>query len=284
MSKRGLPSELKMRHDAHYVEELSQSRRTFGRTIAINSIEPNPEQPRTEMGDLTELILSIREKGILEPLLVKPLKNLNRWLIIAGERRWRAGQLAGLTEVPCIELDIDEQEVAEIALIENLQRKDLTVWEEADAIAALSKRFGHTHEELAQKLGKSRSSVTESLSVSGLPFSVREKCVSAGINTKSGILQVARQFDDAAMLETVERLKKRNSSDGDKEKPRNSLVTEEGNGLSGSPNGINFPIRVFTYVSPEKDFKFEAKFKNPAGKTQFIKSLEQLINKLKETD
>src|SRR6185312_14936195 len=113
-----------MRHDSHYVEELAKHRpQQIGRLIAIDKIEPNPEQPRTEIGDLTELAASIKEKGVLEPLLVKPTGD-GRFMIIAGERRWRASNLAGLEEVPCIELDIDEQNVAEIALIENLQRKD----------------------------------------------------------------------------------------------------------------------------------------------------------------
>src|SRR6187399_2297764 len=126
-----------MRHDAHYVEELSQHRPTqVGRMIPVDKLDPNPEQPRVEFGDLTELTASIQEKGVLEPLLVKP-RGPGAWMIIAGERRWRAANLAGLTEVPCIEMDLDEQSIAEIALIENLQRKDLTIWEEADALAAL---------------------------------------------------------------------------------------------------------------------------------------------------
>src|SRR5688572_4809746 len=139
-----------MRHDSHYVEDLARSNRSVGRIIPISQIEPNPDQPRTEIGDLTELTSSIKEKGVLEPLLVKPFSN-GTWMIIAGERRWRAANLAGLREVPCIELDIDEKGIAEIALIENMQRKDLTVWEEADGLAALSSRYGYTHEEIAKK-------------------------------------------------------------------------------------------------------------------------------------
>ena len=123
---------VKMRHDTHYVDQIAARSRSVGRTIPITSIYPNPEQPRVEFGDLSELTDSIKEKGVLEPLLVKPQPD-GRFMIIAGERRWRASQLAGLVELPCIELDIDENSVAEIALIENLQRKDLTVWEEADA-------------------------------------------------------------------------------------------------------------------------------------------------------
>jgi ParB family transcriptional regulator, chromosome partitioning protein len=122
VSKRGLPAGIHMRHDAHYVEELaSQTPASIGRRISIELIDPNPDQPRVEIGDLSELILSIKERGVLEPLLVTPSALKGRWMIIAGERRWRAARAAGLREVPCIELDVDEQGVAEIALIENMQ-------------------------------------------------------------------------------------------------------------------------------------------------------------------
>src|SRR6266498_2072727 len=147
-----------MRHDSHYVEELSQHAPVaVGRMIGLDKIDPNPEQPRVDFGDLTELTASIAEKGVLEPLLVKPSRLTGRWMIIAGERRYRAARAAGLTEVPCVEMDIDAGGVAEIALIENMQRKDLTVWEEADGLLALCDRFGYTHEEVARKVGKSRS-------------------------------------------------------------------------------------------------------------------------------
>ena len=199
MSRRGLPAGLSMRHDAHYVEELTQSSTTnVGRLLPIDKLDPNPDQPRTEIGDLTELTASIQQKGVLEPLLVKPLSN-GRWMIIAGERRWRAASAAGLEELPCIEMDVDDSEVAEIALIENMQRKDLTPWEEADGLKALSERFGYTHEEVARKVGKSRSTVTEALSIATIPESIREICKACEITSKSLLLQIVRQPDDASM-------------------------------------------------------------------------------------
>src|SRR5713101_9255303 len=171
-----------MRHDAHYVEELTQSKTAYvGRMIAIDKLDPNPDQPRTEIGDLTELTASIREKGVLEPLLVKPSRLTGRWMIIAGERRWRASREAGLREVPCIEMEVDDRGVAEIALIENMQRKDLTIWEEADGLSALCERFGYTHEEVARKVGKSRSTVTEAVSIAGIPADVRDLCRQADV-------------------------------------------------------------------------------------------------------
>jgi len=203
--KSGLPMGVKMRHDSHYVDQIAAKSRSVGRTISIESIYPNPQQPRTEFGDLTELTESIREKGVLEPLLVKPTDD-GRFMIIAGERRWRSSKLAGLTEVPCIEMDLDEQGVAEIALIENLQRKDLNIWEEADGLAALASKFGYTQEEIAKKISKSRSTVTELMTVAGLPEDIRTRCRDSNIASKSTLLEIARQFDDAAMHEFLDGL------------------------------------------------------------------------------
>jgi ParB family transcriptional regulator, chromosome partitioning protein len=200
VSRRGLPAGIRMRHDMHYVEELAGQRPTaIGRLIALEQIDPNPLQPRVEIGDLTELTSSIAERGVLEPLLVKPSEVPGRWMIIAGERRWRAARAAGLREVPCIEMDVDERTVAEIALIENLQRKDLTPWEEADGLLALCERFGYTHEDVAKRVGKSRSTVTEALSIAALPQEIREECRRADINTKSTLLQIVRQPDTPSM-------------------------------------------------------------------------------------
>src|SRR2546423_7887524 len=199
-----------MRHDAHYVEELAgQTPTSIGRLIATELLDPNPDQPRVEIGDLTELINSVRERGVLEPLLVTSSSIKGRWMIIAGERRWRAAKAAGLREVPCIELDVDEQGVAEIALIENMQRKDLTPWEEADGLAALCQRYGYTHEEVAKKVGKSRSTVTEALSLASIPEDLREECRRADIHVKSLLLQIVRQPDLNSMREMIREISKK---------------------------------------------------------------------------
>src|SRR5712692_4041095 len=171
--------------------------------IPIDKLAPNPLQPRVEVGDLSELVLSIKEKGVLEPLLVRPSDVGGRFMIISGERRYRAGMEAGLTELPCIEMDVDDRAVAEISLIENLQRKDLTAFEEADGLVALAKRFGYKHEEIARKLGKARTSVTETISIAGIPPDVRELCRRADIASKSMLLQIARQPTDDEMREFV---------------------------------------------------------------------------------
>lgn len=256
MSKRGLPTTVKMRHDAHYVEELTRSSRTVGRIIPISQIEPNPDQPRVEIGDLTDLTSSIKQKGVLEPLLVKP-GNDGTWMIIAGERRWRAANLAGLREVPCIELDIDEQAIAEIALIENMQRKDLTVWEEADGLAALSIRYGYTHEDIAKKIGKSRSTVTESLTIAGLPSDIRQKCREADISAKSTLLEIARQFDEAAMHKFLKEITEQGIS---REKVRQIARPQKSQGKSSGSKSISSETsknNVFKYESTEHGFILE---------------------------
>lgn len=205
MSKRGLPEDFKLRHDSHYVELLTSrgAGTPVGRMIPIDKLAPNPLQPRVEIGDLTELVLSIREKGVLEPLLVRPSDVGGRFMIISGERRYRASLEVGLTELPCIEMDVDDRAVAEISLIENLQRKDLTVFEEADGLLSLAKRFGYTHDEIARKLGKARTSVTETISIAGIPSDVRDLCRRADITSKSMLLQVVRQPTDDEMRDFV---------------------------------------------------------------------------------
>jgi ParB family chromosome partitioning protein len=252
-----------MRHDSHYVEEFARTTRSVGRVIPINQIAPNPEQPRVDIGDLTELSGSIKQNGVLEPLLVKPNGN-GTWMIIAGERRWRAANLAGLTEVPCIELDIDEKSIAEIALIENLQRKDLTVWEEADGFAYLVERFGYTHDEIAKKIGKSRTTVTESMAIAGLPESIRVKCRQSKITAKSTLLEVARQFDEKAMHDFLDNIvtkghkRHKNFSEAKtKVKSRQSNYTEQ-----QIPDDTG---KTFKYKSPVNNFILVISFINENG-------------------
>src|SRR3989441_1470942 len=239
-----------MRHDAHYVEELTQDRLSHvGRMIPIDKLDPNPDQPRTEIGDLTELTASISEKGVLEPLLVKP--TMGRWMIIAGERRWRAATAAGLTELPCIEMDVDESAVAEIALIENMQRKDLTPWEEADGLRALCERFGYTHEDVARKVGKSRSTVTEALSIASIPEPIRKICRKADIVSKSILLQIVRQPDDESMRTMAEQIGEQGLTRDGARKARRAYV---------DPTGASEPY-VYRYENQEKEFRVEVKFK-----------------------
>ena len=143
--KRGLPMQVKMRHDTHFVEELAARHEVaVGKMVPLSAIEPDPNQPRSTLGDLEELVASIRAKGVLEPILVRPRPIGDGtgpvYRIISGERRFRAAQEAGLYEIPAIEMDVSEEEALEIALIENLQRKDLTPFEEAEGFRQLAER------------------------------------------------------------------------------------------------------------------------------------------------
>jgi ParB family chromosome partitioning protein len=256
VSKRGLPTGLQMRHDSHYVEELSQHRpQQVGRMIPVDKLDPNPEQPRTEFGDLTELTASIAEKGVLEPLLVKPNRLTGRWMIIAGERRWRSAQRAGLKEVPCVEMEVDEGTVAEIALIENMQRKDLTVWEEADGLLALTEKFGYTHDDVARKVGKSRTTVSEALSIARIPDDVRQVCRDADVSAKSVLLQIVRQPDDDSMRRLANEIATKGLKRDDAREARRQEM-----GPRVIPDSKPY---TFKYASPEKDFNVEVKFKVP---------------------
>lgn len=264
-----------MRHDSHYVDELSQRQpAAVGRMIDLEKIDPNPEQPRTEFGDLTELTASIAEKGVLEPLLVKPSRATGRWMIIAGERRYRAARAAGLTEVPCVEMDIDAGSVAEIALIENMQRKDLTVWEEADGLLSLCDRFGYTHDEVARKVGKSRSTVTEALSIAAIPADVREICREAAVSAKSMLLQIVRQPDDEGMRRLAKQIASRGLTRDDAREVRRQ---EMGPRVTAEAKPY-----TFKYVSPRKDFSVEVRFKRSSVDTveiaQALRSVAKSID------
>ena len=151
-------------------------------SLPLREIEPDPAQPRKQFDDdaLNQLADSITENGLLQPIAVRPKKLGTGYIIIAGERRWRAARLAGLDEVPVIIKDVSDEQAAALALIENLQREDLNPIEVAEGCHQLIEKYGLTQETAAKKLGKSRSSVTNSLRLLALPQEVRHK-VSEGI-------------------------------------------------------------------------------------------------------
>jgi len=144
------------------------------RTIPITDIEPNPYQPREQITEesIKELVNSIKEKGIIEPIIVKRYND--KYILAAGERRFRAAQIAGLKEVPAIVKDLSEQELLEIGLIENLHREDLNPVEEALAYEQLNKKFNLTHEQIAQIVGKDRSTITNVLRLLTLPEKIKD--------------------------------------------------------------------------------------------------------------
>jgi ParB family chromosome partitioning protein len=170
------------------------------RELDISSIQPNPRQPRRHFAEdaLAELAESIGARGVLQPILVRPAAEAGRYEIIAGERRWRAAQRAQLHKMPAIVRDFDEAGTAEVALIENVQRADLSPLEEADAYAALISRFGHGQDAVGKLVGKSRSHVANLLRLRDLPASVRA-------HLESGALSMghARAIASAADVEAL---------------------------------------------------------------------------------
>jgi len=270
--KTGLPMTLKMRHDFHYVDELSsRSGAPVGRMIPIERLEVNPDQPRQAVGDLSDLTASILEKGVLEPILVRHVQETNQFMIISGERRYRASLAAGLHEMPCIEKDVDDAEVAEIALIENLQRKDLTAFEEAEGLQSLIDRFGYTHEQIAKKIGKARSSVTETLSVNTLPEEIKGLCRQAQVLSKSMLLQIVRQPSREKMIELVQRFAQGEVS---RDEARKERVWGE------KPRPQNF---VFRFRPPTQDFTLDLRFtKSHVEKEELIAALSSILKALKE--
>ena len=143
--------------------------------VRLTEVEPNPLQPRKnfETEPLEALAESISQHGIIQPIVVRPKDGM--YMIVTGERRWRAARMAGLSEVPVIIIEADDKKAAELALVENLQRKDLNPVEEARAYADLIDEYSYTQEEIAKKVGKSRSSITNSLRLLELPESVLDK-------------------------------------------------------------------------------------------------------------
>ncbi|MBR27626.1 MAG: chromosome partitioning protein ParB [Rhodobacteraceae bacterium] len=143
-------------------------------SIAIDLIKPNPDQPRRRFSDdeIDELAASIRERGVIQPLVLRPDPSGEGYQIVAGERRWRAAQRAQLHEVPAVVRDLDDQTVLEVAIIENVQRADLTPVEEARGYSRLMRDFGHTQEKLASIVGKSRPHIANALRLLTLPETV----------------------------------------------------------------------------------------------------------------
>lgn len=275
MAKRaGLPVSIRMRHDEHYVEALTGPAGTpIGRMISIDLIDPNPDQPRQSMGDLSELMASIAEKGILEPLLARSVGS--RYQIIAGERRYQAAVQVGLQELPVVVRDVDEAETIELALIENIQRKDLTPFEEAEALYALAERNDYTHEDLAKRLGKSRTAITESLALHKMPSEVKNLCRLADISSKSLLLEIVRQSDPEKMVAMVERLT-RDGAVATRQRAREESSAKKPQ--RGRPKAF-----VFSYKPPTKAFNLRLQFsRGQVERSEIITALEGILADLRQ--
>lgn len=168
-------------------------------TLAVNDIIPNKEQPRKTFDEaaLQELADSIKQHGVLQPLLVRPLTT-GGYQLVAGERRWRASRLAELKEVPVIIKELSDTEAMEIAIIENLQREDLNPIEEAEGLQALIDKCGFTQEEVATSVGKSRPAITNALRLLRLPEEVRQMTKDGDIS--AGHARALLAFDNEPMM------------------------------------------------------------------------------------
>lgn len=282
--KRGLPVRVKMRHDTHFVEELTARHETpVGKMIPLSAIEPDPGQPRSTMGDLDDLVVSIRDKGVLEPILVRPRPGEGDdegpsgvlYRIISGERRYRAAQEAGLYEVPAIEMEVSDEEALEIALIENLQRKDLTPFEEAEGYRMLAESHSYTHEEISEAVGKSRTVVTESLSLLQMPPRVRDTVQALGINSKSLLLEVLKAGNEAEMIDLLEEVARRGLN-------RDDLRQRLRRGDKGGKSGRRKPY-VFRFKAPDRTFSLALSFRqSEVDKDDLIRALEKILLDLRQ--
>lgn len=194
-------------------------------SVRINDVEPNREQPRKQFSqeELEALSDSIVKYGVISPITVRRVGE--RYVIIAGERRWRAARMAGLSEIPVIIISADDKKAAEIALVENIQRSDLNPVEEAQAYAALIDQYGMTQEEVAEQIGKSRSSVTNSLRLLDLPDAVLSMLAAGKLS--SGHAKVLLGIKDGEKLKTAaEKVAELELSVRETEKLVKSLLSE----------------------------------------------------------
>jgi ParB family chromosome partitioning protein len=266
--KVGLPEFIKMKHDYHLVDEISLRTKTpVVRNIPIEKIVPNQMQPRRDMGDLSELADSIRENGIIEPVLVKP-KDGN-FEIIAGERRFRAAKEAGMCEIPCIEHDVPDNEALEMSIIENIQRKDLDVLEQAHSIRSLAEIYGYTHEEIAKKISRSRVTVTELIRITDLPEEIQARCRELGIDSKTFLLELTKMEDAEKMGGILDQYGKKPFSREEIKKHRK--------GTAPQAKSLNF-----NFVSDDKKVKINFRFKEEGmDRESVIALLEKLIKDIR---
>jgi len=271
VKKTGLPENLTMRHDSHYVDLISSKDYAPRiRMLSIDKIDPSPQQARSELGNIQELESSIKEKGILEPILVR--RKNNRFEIIAGERRYVASKNIGLEEIPCIEMNVSDNEAMELALVENMQRKDLDVFEESDGLKALADTYGYNHEQISKKIGKARSTITEIINISKIPKDLRNLCAEFNIKSRGTLIEIAKQKNKDDMYRLITHVKQR------------ELKREDTRDLSKQLKGrVKKPEKyVYNYQKKDKTCRVKIEFKKSnVTKEEIISLLEEMIKKLK---
>jgi ParB family chromosome partitioning protein len=264
-----------MKHDGHFVDLISA--RSLGpriRMIPIDKIDPNPHQARCELGNIEELQDSIRSKGILEPILVRAKGS--RFEIIAGERRYQASRNIGLKELPCIDMDVEDAEAMEIALIENLQRKDLDIFEEADGLQALADIHSYNHEQISSKIGKARSTITEILSIARIPQRARDIINKTAGFSRSTIIEIAKLRSEDDMIKFAQNIADRH------------LTREDTRDLAKYLKGKTKKLRYFVYNFVPEDtdrFRLRLEFKKQTiSKQEIISVLQEIIEQIKKKE
>jgi ParB family chromosome partitioning protein len=271
----GLPEAVGMKHDGHFVDLISA--RSLGprlRMIPVEKIDPNPHQARCELGNIEELQDSIKAKGILEPILVRAKGN--RFEIIAGERRFIASKNIGLKELPCIDMDVEDNEAMEIALIENLQRKDLDIFEEADGLQALVDIHQYHHQQISDKIGKARSTITEILSIAKIPMNVREIIRETGVFSRTTIIEIAKQKSNEDMLKFAREIVDRRLTRED--------TRDLGKYLKGKTKKLKY--YVYNFVPNDTDkFRLRLEFKKQTvTKQEIIAVLQEIIDQIRKKE
>ncbi len=275
-----------MRHDTHFVEELaSRHSDPIGQMVPLAAIEADPHQPRAALGNLDELTASIRDRGVLEPILIRPRPGSRpdsdvRYRIISGERRFTAAAEAGLYEIPAIEMDVSEDEALEIALVENLQRKDLTPFEEAQGFQALKERHDYTHERIATAVGRSRTMVTESLQLLQMPRRAREAAQALDVQSRSVLLEVLRAAsDEDEMISLLEQV-------SDQRLTRDDLRNESKRRAAGrKASRERRKPHTFRFRAPDKTYSLSLSFrKSEVERSDLITALERVLAELREAE
>lgn len=243
-------------------------------SVDIDLITPNPEQPRHYFNpeSLAELSQSIKQKGVLQPVIIRKGDD-GKVLLIAGERRYRAAKMAGLKKIPAI---LSKGNPLEIAIIENLQRENLSPIEEAEALARLMKEFKYTQEQLAEVVGKARSTITEILSINRIPDNLRELCRTSDI-PKSHLIEVAKQETPRlmkALLNDIENNDLKTSHLRQKTRPKLSAVLPEKAAVDIALDRINKLVEAI--------LKIDFDSMNKAEKKKISKALEELNDALGE--
>lgn len=275
--KIGLPESIKMKHDHHLVDELSRRSRTCViRYIPLEKIIAGPQQPRQDFGDLEPLAASIREKGIIEPIILRPKDG--RFEIIAGERRYRAAKMAGLSEIPGIEYDIQDNEALELSIVENAQRKDLNPFELAYSLKSLNEIYGYTHEEIAQKIGNSRVTITEMIRISDMPPRVVQRCQEMGIASRSFLLELVKLEDAEQMMYVLDKYKQAPFS--------RDAIKDFRDQADATPDPVSKkpqvkPAQRFKFVAPDKSIKIDFRFRDgEINRERLISVIQDLLEEL----